>query len=124
MAFRALDAGGTLSYDSERSSTDPWGVVEYGKHADKPLSEMVTGDDFAEVRGSGYKNSLLATELLASYAGEEALLRYYNLQGSDTTWQGAFGTALGMAVEEFYERFEEHRAAGFPEVDIQPSPVQ
>ena len=33
-------------------------------------------------------------------------------------WREAFERAFGMTVEEFYELFEEHRAAGFPEVEV------
>ena len=32
--------------------------------------------------------------------------------------QDGFEAAFGMNVDEFYEMFEAHRAAGFPEVEI------
>jgi hypothetical protein len=40
------------------------------------------------------------------------------LQQPGATWQEAFNTAFGMTIAEFYVLFEEHRAAGFPEVNI------
>ena len=33
-------------------------------------------------------------------------------------WRLAFEAAFGMTIDEFYELFEEHRAAGFPEMEI------
>ena len=35
-----------------------------------------------------------------------------------TTWEEAFDVAFGMTVGESFELFEEHSAAGFPEVEI------
>lgn len=115
LAYQAMSEGDVLSYDTERNSTDPWGFVEHGKYVDTPLSEMETWTGFSGVRGSPYRYSLLAAELLASYAGESALLRYYQLLQPGITWQQAFQTIFRMPVEEFYIFFEEHRAAGFPE---------
>ena len=43
------------------------------------------------------------------------MLEYHALQNSQTTWQEAFEKAFGMTVSKFYELFEEHRAAGFPD---------
>ena len=33
-------------------------------------------------------------------------------------WRVAFESAFGMTVDEFYELFEAHGAAGFPEVEL------
>jgi hypothetical protein len=60
----------------------------------------------------------MAAELLAARAGQRALFDYYRLLQPGTTWQTAFETAFGMTVEEFYAVFEEHRAAGFPKLDL------
>ena len=120
-AYRAMDAGGILDYERERDSTDPWGFVEHGKYVDKSLNNLETWTDITEARGSTYSLFLLAAELLASYAGERALIDYYVLLQPGTTWQQAFESAFGMTVEEFYVLFEAHRSAGFPEVDISES---
>ena len=112
-AYKALDAGGVLDYDEER--TNPWGFVERGKVVDVPLKEMETHAGFSKAGGDAYRFLVLPAQLLASYRGEEALLRYYQLLQLRTTWQEAFLEAFGMPVEEFYIFFEEHRAAGFPE---------
>ena len=107
-AYKASDAGGVLSYDTKRANS-----VSHAKNMEKPLRGMETWE--GGLKGYGYDLPLLGAELLASYAGEDALLRFYMLQRPGTTWQEAFETAFGMPVAEFYQLFEEHRAAGFLE---------
>ena len=107
-AYKASDAGGVLSYDTKRANS-----VSRAENMEKPLRGMETWED--GLKGYGYDLPLLGAELLASYAGEDALLRFYMLQRPGTTWQEAFQSAFGMTVEEFYGLFEEHRAAGFPD---------
>ena len=115
-AYKALDAGSVLSYETERNSTsNPRGFVTQAEGVDRPLSEMEKRDG---IRGVPYRFLLLAPELLASRSGEDALIRFFSLGQPGTTWQEAFETAFGMAVEEFYVLFEEHRAAGFPEPGV------
>ena len=112
-AFRALDAGGVWSYAEQRR----WRLVAAGKRAVEPLRKLERGLDRVS-----YGFLLLAVELLASRAGERAVLDYYMLPQPGTTWQEAFETAFGMTVDEFYELFEEHRAAGFPDPN-RPTPT-
>ena len=115
---QAFAAGGLLSYDTERNSIDPWGYVQHAKYVDKSLKELEIWTGFVESRGGPYDYSQMAVELLASYAGQNSLIHYYTLTQPGTTWQEAFQAVFGMTVEEFYELFEEHRAAGFPEVEL------
>ena len=101
------------SYDDSR----PW-RVNRAKQVEKRLSEMDTWESWHEVpveQGNGY--SILAAELLASHAGEAPLIRYYTLLRSKSNWRDAFEDAFGITVDGFYDLFEEHRAAGFPEPD-------
>ncbi len=111
LAFRALDAVDVVDYAVERSSRR--GFVEIARRVERPLKEMEEGHKAIQ-----YDYSLLAAELLASRTGEKSLFRFLEIQSTSGTWQEAFQTAFGMTVEEFYELFEEHRAAGFPEVEI------
>ena len=73
----------------------------------------------------------VAVELLASRVGLGKLSDYFmyvepgmvprRVSEKDYPrpgWREAFERAFGMTVEEFYELFEEHRAAGFPEVEV------
>ena len=66
--------------------------------------------------------SFLAVEWLVGYAGEPALLEYYRLlpevrtrrQEAVASWQEAFETAFGIAVDDFYGAFEAYRAEVAP----------
>ena len=117
LAYKSLSEGGILSYDSERNS----GIIIDAKKVDKPLSEMEKQEGYRGVTGA-YNHFLLATEFLAKNSDENALLEYHALQNSKTTWQEAFEKAFGMNVGKFYELFEEHRAAGFPDPN-RPTPT-
>ena len=114
-AYKALDTGGIVSYDTERNTS----FIESAERENRPLSDM---ENQSGIRGVSYRFFLLAVELLAHHAGEDAIIRFHALQQPGTTWQEAFQEAFGMTAEEFYDRFEEHRAAGFPEVDIPVGP--
>ena len=78
-----------------------------------------------------YVCGYMAVELLASHVGVRKLADYYmrlepqmvplGVKEEDFPqpgWRVAFESAFGMTVEEFYGLFEEHRAAGFPELDV------
>ena len=115
LAYQAMAAAGVLSYDTIRNSTDSFGIVEQSKRDDTPLSEMETLAGSSEVRGDPWIYFLLAAELLASRTGQSSLIHYYSLLQPGTTWQEAFEQAFGVTAEEFYELFEAHRAADFPD---------
>ena len=85
---------------------------------DTPLMYMETWTDFSQSGQAPYPYSALAAELLANHAGHAVLMRFFHPQEPGTTWREAFQIAFGMTVEEFYIMFEEHRAAGFPELDV------
>ena len=119
---RALSEAGIISYDTERNTTD-WGMVESAKYTGKqPLSEMETWTGFAGIRGDSTDYATMAVELLASLAGESSLIKYYANLKIGTTWQKEFQKSFGMTVDKFYELFEEHRAAGFPDPN-RPTPT-
>ncbi|MXZ92131.1 MAG: hypothetical protein F4W95_06945 [Chloroflexi bacterium] len=112
--------------------------VSFTKDADIPLrdaeihpanqpSGVILRYDRRQIIDCTYRCGALAAELLASHVGLSKLSNYWmeletrmvplRVQG-DRGWTEAFERAYGMTVEEFYELFEEHRAAGFPEMDI------
>ncbi len=117
LAFRSLSHGGQLSYESLRRA-DPGGFVRRAIEVKGRLREMETWTGFSGIEGSSYTFGLMAAELLASSAGEGSMGTYYSLLQPGTTWQESFRTAFGMGVQEFYELFEAHRAAGFPELEL------
>ena len=83
-----------------------------------PLSTMETRVGFEAAGRHPYTYSQLAAELLAFHAGAGSLWQYYANHKRGTPWQDTFKSTYGMTIEEFYALFEEHRAAGFPEVEI------
>ena len=109
-AFKAMDAGGVLPFEVARSTI----LVPEAKEVNRSLKEMATSGEY---EGVPYAYFILAVELLVSKVGEESLVRLYLLMQQGATWQAAFQEAFGMTVDEFYELFEEHRAADFPELE-------
>ena len=111
-----------LNNDALHSAEREW-VVERANRIDKPLGELETRDEFLDKDDLGkyYPYGHMAAELLASRAGEGAILRYYALLTRGTDWRDAFESAFGLTVDDFYVLFEAHRAAGFPALEIPAS---
>lgn len=101
---RALATDAT-SYDDERER-----IARFARGEDTPLREMETWRKNFQF----FSAPVMAAELLASRAGERALMRYYALFPQ----RGAFQTAFGMTLNEFYGLFDAHKDAGFPKLDI------
>ena len=114
LAFQALSEGGIFPYDTARQRI----FMDSVKSVDRPLKDMETWAGFSATGGRSYRFTPLAIELLAAHAGRSALIDYYTLLRPGSTWQEAFQTAFGMTVDQFYQRFEAHRSAGFPELEI------
>ena len=92
-------------------------LIRQSRQVNVQLEETETYDGLKA--GPGRSDmAAMASELLAAKAGEEALISFWTLLGPDTPWREAFEAAFGMTVEEFYPLFEEHRADGFPELDL------
>ena len=83
-----------------------------------PLRTMETRVGFKAAGSNPYRYSALAAELLASHNGVHSLMHYFISLKHGTTWQKEFQNTFGMSVDEFYGLFEEHRAAGYPELSI------
>ena len=109
---RALAMGGVVPYEQSRQK-----LIGQSRQVDVQLEETETYDGLRAGPGR-YDMAAMASELLAAKAGEEALISFWTLLGPDTPWREAFEAAFGMTVEEFYRLFEEHRADGFPELDL------
>ena len=109
---RALAMGGVVPYEQSRQK-----LIRQSRQVDVQLEETETYDGLSAGPGR-YDMAAMASELLAAKAGEEALISFWTLLGPDTPWREAFEAAFGITVEEFYPLFEEHRADGFPELDL------
>ena len=111
-ADRALAMGGVVPYEQSRQR-----FIRQSHPVDVQLEETETYDGLKAGPGR-YDMAAMASELLAAKAGEEALISFWGLLGPDTPWREAFEATFGMTVEEFYPLFEEHRADGFPELEL------
>ena len=107
---------GWLTKDIAESEEPRDALIDRAKRVDAQLEELESPQAFHAGKPDSYAFSLLAIALLESYAGKKSLARFYTLMQEGRTWQKAFRQAFKMPVEEFYFFFEEHRAAGFPEV--------
>ena len=116
LAYQAVDAGGVLDYGFERNRASGWGIARRANRVTLALRDMTVQNQIRDVPYR-YPYFMLAAELLAHHAGADSLIRLYMVMGPDTTWQEAFQEVFDMDVDEFYDLFEEHRAAGFPKLD-------
>ena len=107
--WQALRASGTESCDPTRGS-----YAHFRRSGGAPLSMGETSTGLYSLEEFG-QFAFLAAELLAEQAGQGSLAAYYASLRPVTTWQEAFQTNFGTTVEEFYQLFEERRAAGFPQ---------
>ena len=108
ITYQALRSTGPESCDPTRGI-----YAHFSESEDTPLSEAETSEDFWAVENS-YALGFLAVELLAEQADPEAVIAYFAALQHGTNWQETFHAAFGITIEEFYQRFEERRAAGFP----------
>ena len=81
------------------------------------LGNLETQRGFESRNGAG-AYAFLASELLASRAGPDALLRFFENLQLGTSWKTIFQKVFGMSVDEFYVLFDTHHRAGFPLVSV------
>ena len=110
---QAISTACLVQYEEIRETSH----VVQANLVERPLRGMETREGFVGEDRTGHRVGLLAAELLSSYSGQSSLVRYFAFLQPGTPWQEAFEAAFGVTVEEFYDRFEAHRAAGFPVVD-------
>ena len=78
-----------------------------------PALETSAGIEALESRAADAL-SFLAADWLVARAGERSLFEYYRLLPSSVGWEAAFEAAFDITIDDFYDAFAEHRAAGFP----------
>ncbi len=110
---KAFDAGGVIQYDQYREWT-----VSVAQTVSAPLKDIETRTESRKHAGS-YQLGWMACELLAHISGKTVPSIYWSLPAPDTSWQDAFTQFFGLSLEEFYPRFEQHRAAGFPDLSAE-----
>lgn len=82
----------------------------------RPLSALDTLANADDEDGySVYSLGFMAAELLATNAGETAVLKtYWEQLGEGLSPSDAFEKAFGVTLTDFYDRFEAYRRAEFP----------
>ncbi len=78
-------------------------------HTTRLLSGTETSAGFNVNHSQSRALGFLAVELLAELAGEAALFDYYRRLPGSESWEEAFEGAFRIAIDDFYEAFEEHR---------------
>lgn len=62
-----------------------------------------------------YDIGFLATEYLVNnYGGQAALQKFWANHAVAANWKAAFQKSFGVSVDDFYQKFEQHRRAQFP----------
>ena len=85
-------------------------------HGGPRLSEIRLS--YAEVGGTcEYRCGALAIELLASIVGQRHIVNLLTMRRPGQTWQQAFEEVFDISVPEFYALYDQHRDAGFPELN-------
>ncbi|MDE2934223.1 MAG: carboxypeptidase-like regulatory domain-containing protein [Chloroflexota bacterium] len=70
------------------------------------LEETLAVEEFFH---PNYSVAHLAVDWLVQLNGEDRFLEYYRNRSAHDTWEEAFLATFGIAVEDYYESFEEHR---------------
>ena len=105
-AFQAATGRGTLDglRNRERSRAGVAGPL------DRHLTHRDSGEDYL----GSLARTFLAVDWLVQRAGEPAIFEYYRVLPDSESWQQAFEAAFGIAIDDFYEAFEEYRAEVAP----------
>ena len=107
-AYRA--AAGREAFDAIRSRE-----TSLAARAADPLRALESWAGFDSERHWELRAvAFLAMEWLVEHAGEPAVFQYYRQRARTDTWEAAFEAAFGIAVDDFYEAFEAHRAEVAP----------
>lgn len=84
----------------------------------RPLWELDTEEVWTQgASDTVYGKATMAAEWLEHHSSREALNRTYWEALATMSWQDAFVHAFGLPVEDFYVRFAEWEAAGYPVLD-------
>ena len=103
------------AYESAVGATEPKWVrddeIWLARRTTLTLGDIETwadmlADDFWKARSLAF----LAGEWLGRHAGERALLDYYRQLPAAKSWEEAFASAFGLAVEDIHEAFSAYRA--------------
>ena len=90
-------------------------IFPEARRASVPLQSFENSGNFhSGDRSAHYSLAYLAIEYLIDLTSEDDLFTYYRRIFFETDWKSAFQIVFGLDVDQFYRRFEEHRAGTFP----------
>ena len=113
----SLSEAGLVSDESARNLRRQF--VNWATRSHTHLDSLETQRDFEYwYEDGGHAHAFLATELLASRTGPDALLRFFENVQMGTSWKTIFEKVFGMSVDEFYSHFDTHFNASFPVVYV------
>ena len=114
----SLSGAGLVSDESARSLRRQF--VNSATRNHTHLDNLEVDRNFESHYGA-HEYAFLATELLASRTGPDALLRFFDNVQLGKSWKSIFQEVFGMTVGEFYGLFDTHRNEGFPIVSVSAS---
>ena len=123
MRYGGAELHDTLSLSEAGLISDESARRERGRYVNDAnaiqnfLGNLETQRGFESRNGAG-AYAFLASELLASRAGPDALLRFFENLQLGQSWKTIFQKVFGMSVDEFYVLFDTHHRAGFPLVSV------
>ena len=107
LGYRYLDEAGHEAYESFRSAE-----LSRARGIARPLSSMATFSGFyRQAHQEARAVAVLAIEWLTDRVGDAAIFEYYRQLTESDTWEDAFETAFGIAIDDFYSEFEAYRAS-------------
>ena len=100
-----------------RDGTYSWCRQWCGGRADRLPLDRTSLSSVEETNTCEYICGALAIELLASIVGQRHIVDIYTMRRPGRTWQETFEDVFGISVPDFYALYDQHRDAGFPELD-------
>ena len=100
-----------------RDGTYSWCRQWCGGRADRLPVDRASLSSVEDPNTCEYICGALAIELLASIVGQRHIVDIYTMRRPGQTWQQAFAEVFDMSVPDFYALYDQHRDAGFPELN-------
>lgn len=94
-------------------SLEQWNAdaLDVGLANSNSLEAIETNMGVGGDAGANYHLASLVTGWIVENQGEAALYDFYDVRNEVFRWRSAFHEAFGMPIDQFYKRFEDHRAS-------------
>jgi hypothetical protein len=111
IAFKVLNSASIANFNQVKS------LFQNEARAYKmPLNQLETDEQSLSAGAASYSLGFLAMDFLSTKykADKDYFKPFFSALGKGETWQVAFKQNFGVAPDEFYKQFEEHRTKNFP----------